>query len=287
VPDSTAHVLVVGVDGVRYDTLQSCDTPTIDAIAANGFLRPVRVNDAGPTISGPGWATVFTGVLADRHRIFDNNLSPNQLAQFPDFVHHAGQVRPEIARFVGAGWAPLVTAESGGPLFADGGYYPDGGPAHSEDEWTRVDDAVTDAGAQFLRAHDGAHGSAAVVYLGGPDEVCHLVGVCPAYSAFIEASDARIGRLLAAVDARPTRANENWAVIVVTDHGHVDEGGHGGDTPEERTAWIAAAGAGVPADLGDAVLEQADVAAHALAVLGIDAAAPAQMTGRPFGRRAA
>ena len=34
-------------------------------------------------------------------------------------------------------------------------------------------------------------------------------------------------------------------MIVVTDHGHVDEGGHGGNTEVERTAWIAAFGPGI------------------------------------------
>ncbi len=33
--------------------------------------------------------------------------------------------------------------------------------------------------------------------------------------------------------------------MVVTDHGHLDEGGHGGREPEVTTAWAAAAGPGI------------------------------------------
>src|SRR5512146_3206346 len=34
-------------------------------------------------------------------------------------------------------------------------------------------------------------------------------------------------------------------VVVVTDHGHLDEGGHGGREPKVTTAWAAAAGPGI------------------------------------------
>ena len=45
---------------------------------------------------------------------------------------------------------------------------------------------------------------------------------------------------------RPVR-QEDWTIVVVTDHGHLDEGGHGGREPEVATAWAAAAGPGHPA----------------------------------------
>ncbi|MFD1939750.1 alkaline phosphatase family protein [Nonomuraea mangrovi] len=80
------HVVVFGLDGVRHDTLLAARTPELDAIAAAGFLAPVRVNDAAPTISGPGWATIATGVLADRHGIYDNDLTGHQIAKYPDFL---------------------------------------------------------------------------------------------------------------------------------------------------------------------------------------------------------
>jgi len=59
------------------------------------------------------------------------------------------------------------------------------------------------------------------------------------YKRQIETCDRQVGDLLAAVDARSQRAGEQWLVIVVTDHGHRDEGGHGGDSDAERTAWVA------------------------------------------------
>lgn len=274
VDTSSRHVLVIGIDGVRYDTLQELPTPAIEAIGADGFLAPVRVNEAGPTISGPSWATVFTGVLADRHNIANNQFAAHRLAQFPDVLRLAGTDRPGLGTFVGAAWPPLVGEANGGPLFADGGFRPD----PEAGDWGAQDELVTAAAEAFIADHDGRLGSLAVCYLGSPDEVAHADGVGPTYRQAIIDSDARAGRLLRAIEAR---TDEQWTVIAVTDHGHVDAGGHGGDSDEERTAWVAAAGPGIT-DAPDG-LEQADIAAQAMATLEITDSAWAHMSGRPFG----
>lgn len=280
----TAHVLVIGIDGVRYDTLGEVATPHLDALAARGTSAPLRVNDAGPTISGPSWATILTGVLATDHGILDNNLSPHHLDQHPDVIELARRQRPELATFVAAGWLPLVTTDSGGPLITGGGWHPDRPQAHSHDEWQEVDQAVTDASVAFLTAHDGTHDSLVFTYLGGVDETGHRVGVGPEYRGFIEHSDTRVGQLVSAITTRP--ATEEWTVIAVTDHGHLDRGGHGGDSELERTAWITASGPSVPVLPAGApiVLEQADVAGHAVAVLGLQPTSAA-FVGRPIGTR--
>ena len=221
---STQHVLVIGIDGVRYDTLRRLPTPGIDAIADGGFLAPVRVNEAGPTISGPSWATVFTGVLADRHLIMNNDFAGHRLEEFPDLIRLAQTQRPGLPAFVGAAWLPLVSELSGGPMFADGGYVPD--LEIGEGAWDALDEQVTSEAIRFIGEHDSEQGSLVVCYLGSPDEVAHSEGAGAEYEEAIKASDARVGRLLAAIAAR---TDEEWTVIAVTDHGHVDEGGHGGD----------------------------------------------------------
>lgn len=260
------HVLVIGIDGVRWDTLLSESTPHLDSVAAQGFRAPVRVNDDGPTISGPAWATVLTGVLPSRHGIADNDFTGHRLAEHPDVLSLARSQRPGIATWAGAAWLPLVTAASGGPMLLGGGWSPGGEQAHTAEEWEVADSAVTAACVEFLRSHDGARGSLVFCYLGGVDEVGHVHGVGPLYRDFVRRSDARVGDLLAVLATRPSE--ERWTILAVTDHGHVDAGGHGGDTDEERTAWLVAAGSDVPL-APPAALEQADVAGHAWHVLGL------------------
>ena len=57
-------------------------------------------------------------------------------------------------------------------------------------------------------------------------------------------------------------------MIVVTDHGHIDEGGHGGDSDVERTAWMLLGGDGAPR-AAPATLSNVDIAPTVLAHLGI------------------
>lgn len=280
-----AHVLLIGIDGVRHDTLGEVDTPHLDAIAAAGFLRPVLVHPDVPTISGPSWATMVTGVLPTTHRIYDNDLTGHALCAHPDFVHLARRRHPGLQTFIGADWQPLVTEHSGGPLFADGGYLPDcpRGAAAVPEDWHRADQLVTDAAAASLGEFEGARGSASFVYLHGCDTAGHQRGVSETYREFIAASDTRVGQLLRAIEARPTRSAEDWLIVVATDHGHRAQGGHGGDSAVERTAWIAAQGAGVPVGwTGE--LELADVAGHAFAVLGLTPWSE-EFIGVPFGQR--
>lgn len=280
-----AHVLVIGIDGAGYDPVTEVPTPQLDRLAAAGFLRPVSVHPEVPTISGPSWATMVTGVLPRTHCIYDNDLTGHALGAHPDFVHLARRKYPDLQAFIGADWQPLVTAHSGGPLFADGGYLPDcqrGAQAQPAD-WHRADQLVTGAGAAFLGELDGRLGSASFVYLHGCDTAGHETGVGERYREMIQASDERVGQLVRAIDARATRTEEDWVVIVATDHGHRPEGGHGGDTAAERTAWIAAAGVGVPAGWQGG-LELADVAGHAFSVLGLTPGSEA-FIGVPFGQR--
>ncbi len=64
----TQHVLVVGIDGVRLDLLAELDTPHLDELADAGFLAPVEIDEATPTMSGPCWATIATGVTVAQAR---------------------------------------------------------------------------------------------------------------------------------------------------------------------------------------------------------------------------
>ena len=280
-----AHVVVIGIDGVRYDTLTEVTTPHLDRVAAAGFLRPVSVHPEVPTISGPSWATMVTGVLPSTHRIYDNDLSGHALGNNPDFVHLARRAQPDLPTFIGADWQPLVTAHSGGPLFADGGYLPDcrrGAEAEPED-WHRADQLVTDAAIAALSSFASEPGSASFVYLHGCDTAGHQTGVGERYRELVRASDERVGQLVRAIAARPARAEEDWVIIVATDHGHRPEGGHGGETAEERTAWIAAQGSAVPVGW-QGELELADVAGHAFRVLGLTPRTD-HFIGVPFGMR--
>lgn len=273
------HVLIVGIDGVRYDSLLSAPTPAVDRVAANGFLLPVRVHQKNATISGPVWATVATGVYADRHMVTGNSHHPAELGAFRDFTEVLRSARPELQTMVAASWYPLATPVHCGPIFSSRGWVPTPDPeeANDADSWVRADDAVADYAAKRLESEDLA---VSFVYFGEADVEAHNHGTGPGYVAALQRCDARLNTLLDAIEARPRRSEEDWTVAVVTDHGHLDAGGHGGDSDAERMAWIA--GSGPRLSQGVTAVDHADIFAHVLATFGMAADGS---EGVPFGVR--
>jgi hypothetical protein len=106
-------VLVIGVDGVRFDLLGPEVTPVIWSFTGNGFLGPVPVDETTPTWSGPCWATIATGTGVEGHGITFNDLTGHRLAEHPDFVTVATRAGVPTLLAV-SGWPPLALAEDGG-----------------------------------------------------------------------------------------------------------------------------------------------------------------------------
>ncbi|MGQ4387834.1 HAD-IA family hydrolase [Streptomyces sp. SAS_270] len=272
------RVLVVGIDGVRLDVLRRLPTPHLDALAADGFLAPVEVDDRTPTMSGPCWATIVTGVGVDKHGVWSNDFSGHRLDVFPDFATRLAQ---RGRTFVAAGWRPLMQTADGGPLFRAPSRSVYVAPsADTPQAWEECDERITEAASRILADDDL---DASFVYLGAPDETAHFLGCGEAYEASVLRADQRLGRLLAAVRNRPAYDSEQWTILVVTDHGHVDAGGHGGRSPQERTAWLIAAGPGMGAAPPE--VRHVDVAAQVFASLGRLADRHWTFEGRPFAAR--
>jgi predicted AlkP superfamily pyrophosphatase or phosphodiesterase len=274
--DLASRVLVIGIDGVRLDVLRATPTPNIDAVAEAGFLAPVRIDDATPTWSGPCWATIVTGVSAYKHGIYHNVFTGHRLAEYPDFLTMASMSGRRSYLSVGS-WEPLATAACGGPLFAapDRVTFTSFGTDCDRGDAAAVRDAC--------RELVDADYAVSFVYLGDVDETGHEHGVGDLYTASLARADERVGRLTAALRSRPGFAGEGWTVILVTDHGHVDEGGHGGDSEWERTAWVAASGPGIEAGAEPGPVRHVDVTAHVYAALGmLDEMAAHPLEGKPF-----
>jgi predicted AlkP superfamily pyrophosphatase or phosphodiesterase len=225
--------VVIGIDGVRHDSLLAADTPHLDALAARGMVTSFTVGDEAPVNSGPLWASVATGVHPSFHGVYDNSLAGNRLAAFPDFLHALSTTDRQLRTYLATSWRPLATrvfrpADRTVSLHGDVVGY---------DEADRA--VATDARQVFERGGVDA----AFLHLGEPDSVAHRHGVGPAYLDAIARADAYVGMIV-----KPLLAgSREWTIIVVTDHGQVDSGGHGGRSPEETTAWLAAAGPGITA----------------------------------------
>jgi predicted AlkP superfamily pyrophosphatase or phosphodiesterase len=266
------HVLVIGVDGVRFDLLGPGITPSVWELGQSGFLAPVPVDETTPTWSGPCWATIATGTGVTAHGVTGNDLTGHRLADHPDFVTRATRAGLPTLLAVG-GWPPLALPEDGGPLFAEATRREFAAAAKSSPtdnrreetimrNWDTADEAITERAAAILAAEAPR---VSFVYLAAVDIAGHLTGAGNAYRAAARAADQRVERLLAAVRSRPSYPRENWTIVVVTDHGHVDQGGHGGREPEVTTAWAAGAGPGIRPGAPPPITRQDQVAPLVLA----------------------
>ncbi|MEE8571688.1 MAG: alkaline phosphatase family protein [Gemmatimonadota bacterium] len=258
-------VLLIGLDGVRVDILAEAYTPNLDRLIAEGTFSDAVVT-AEPTVSGPDWSSMLTGVWPEKHGVHSNDFAGNQYATWPDFLTRLEQIDASFATYAVLDWPPLGTTASGGPLVSDMVDVKDtiDGDALG---YRDADSLSVAAAVEYLSTQTV---DAAFVYLGDIDVVGHEVGsLADEYRESIEWSDGQVGLLLQALERRPTYADEDWLILVATDHGRRDDGGHGGSSKLERTVFIIASGPAVVAG-ADVVMPSAivDVAATALAHLG-------------------
>ncbi|MCZ7630674.1 MAG: alkaline phosphatase family protein [Microthrixaceae bacterium] len=263
---------MVGIDGLRSDGLEAADTPNIDVVAANGattmyaFAGGVQGTETEqPTLSGPGWASALTGVWTDKHSVTDNEFSGLDIEKYPHFFQRIREVDPEARLSSFVHWIPLRT------LAADG----------DVDE-VGDDRRVTDLAATELATQDP---TVVFVHLDDVDAAGHSSEYSPTeptYVAAIETVDGLIGELSAAIDGRPTRGEECWATVVVTDHGGIGNL-HGGQTPEERRVPLIIGGDGVRTSVVDKGPGITVVPSTVTAYLGIEIDPEWGWEGEPFG----
>ena len=91
--------------------------------------------------------------------------------------------------------------------------------------------------------------------------------------------------LINAIRARPAYPDEDWLILISTDHGRRPDGGHGGNSPEEMTIFILASGPATQDWPPPGPAGIVDVAATALDHLGIAIDPAWELDGMPLGTR--
>ncbi len=262
------RVLLIALDGVRPDALLKAKAPVLKRLAREGQVTwDAQVVDT--TISGPSWAGFLTGVSIARHGVRNNRFEGHRLATTPTFFERVRAAFPADYLASVVAWQPFQTV-----LLANRGL--------DANLWRKDDDRVTDVAIQTLGARDPR---VLLVHLDAVDKAGHDhgYGVGPGhYRAAIEVTDVRVGRILGALKARSSRRQEDWLVLVTTDHGGTGHG-HASGHPTDRRIFVIARGLGPGATefpKRDATLF--DVAPTVLAFLGLAEDAWAGLEGRPL-----
>jgi hypothetical protein len=221
-------VLVIGMDGVRSDALQMANTPNLDALIASGFYTYDSWH-CGITVSGPSWSTIFTGVWFPKHGVTDNSYAGSHFDNYPYYPKRVKEVKPSLYASQIVDWAPMSTSVTNEGFDA-------------KIVRTENDCAAVAAAAQTQLLNPNL--DALTVYFAKIDNIGHSSGFSPsnpAYMAAIHEVDSFIGRVMNTLKSRPDYANEDWLVLITTDHGGTGTS-HGGNSDVERHIWWIASG---------------------------------------------
>ncbi|MEV5162180.1 alkaline phosphatase family protein [Streptomyces sp. NPDC053728] len=267
----TPKVLVIGLDGAMLGRIKEADAPHLDALMAGGLtsLSPLYAAPLAPTLSGPGWSTVITGVWPDKHLVKDNAFTGHAFARYPDFLTRIETAKPSLSTYAVASWAPVTTTILSPKV-----------DTRISTPSAEYDTGTTTRAVAELRDGDR---DAVLVHLDNIDHAGHSHGAASSqYLTAVHDADAQVGRMVAAVRARPSYASEDWLIMITADHGHTDAGGHGGASASERQTFLIAAGGGITPGSTRHDIKMPDVAVSALVHLGIPVDPSWGLDGRPL-----
>ena len=230
---SFKKVLYIGIDGCRPDALEIANTPHLDQLIQNGLYSPDALND-DITISGPGWSAMLCGVTSDKHLVTNNNFDGNNYESYPSFFQFLNNYNPSLHTVSFCHWSPIndfiIGEEADFKLNIN------------------ADLELANQAASYLTLNNP---DVMFLHFDDIDGVGHSFGFSPdqeEYIDIIEKTDSCIGMVTAALQQRPNYAEEDWLILVSTDHGGIGTG-HGGNTFEEQNVFVIASSPSIPTSL--------------------------------------
>lgn len=256
-PPATRRVVFVLIDALRADTAQNADVmPNLNRLRLQG--ASATSHSRPPSYSEPGYAVLLTGAWPD---LSDGPAVNVDYENIPVFT--------QDNLFSAAKRAGLKTAVSGYYWFeklipqnaVDQSFYTPG-------EDRTADRAVVDAAWPWL-----VDGSAQLVliHIDQVDYAGHHEGgpQAPGWNEAAQRADGLLAEIAAQLDLSQD------TLLVTSDHGQIDAGGHGGDDPVVLVEPFVLIGAGVkPGSYAD--IQMADIAPTLAALLGANIPASSQ-----------
>jgi hypothetical protein len=257
----TRRVVVVLIDALRVDTAADPDTmPILDELRQQG--ASATVHSRPPSFSAPSWTTILTGAWPDLNDGQPMNPGDSAARAFTqDDVFAAADRAGLNAAVSGYIWFHGMLAGSG----VDAEFV-----TPREDH--AADRAVVDAALPWLES--GAY-QFVLIHLDQVDYAGHYEGGPgdPDWAAAAARTDALLGEIAATLDL------EQDTILVLSDHGQIDAGGHGGPEPVTLVQPFVLAGAAVqPGEYVD--IRQVDIAPTLAVLLGTNL--PASSQGNPL-----
>jgi hypothetical protein len=258
----TSKVVIVLIDALRYDTSMNASVmPYLNELRAEGAALAI-MHSRPPSFSAPAWATLLIGAWPD--------LNDSQVFNPPDEYTARAFTQDDI--FAAAHRSGLKTALSGYSWFEQMLANSSVDIVFSTiGEDNAADRQVVDAALPWLTDNY----QLVLIHIDQVDYAGHNEGGprSPNWDAAATRADNLLREIINKLDLKQDTA------IVLSDHGQIDIGGHGGNEPVTLTEPFVAVGAGiVPGTQSE--IEMADVAPTLAVLLGTNI--PASNQGRPL-----
>ena len=251
-PKTRKAVLIV-VDGIPAPTMERLQPPTLMAIARQGhYHRAYCGGEIGsysetPTVSAIGYTNILTGTWMNKHNVTGNdNLSPNY--HYPTLFRIAKDQQRPVTTALYSSWIDNRTVLLGENKdetrnltidYVFDGYDQDktNYPDEKDDlHIQKIDDRVCQEAARSIRTDAP---DLSWIYLWYTDDAFHAQGHGTVTDKAVMTVDEQLAPVWEAIQYRMREKDEEWLVIVVTDHGRTFDGHHhGGQSADERTVWM-------------------------------------------------
>ena len=241
-------------DGIPADVIERIQTPTLDEIAKKGgYTRAYVGGEAGgitetPTISAVCYNNLLTATWVNKHNVWGNGIdAPNY--NYWSIFRIAENQKKDVKTAIFSSWEDNRTKlvgegkhEAGNikidyvldGLELDKKAYPD--EKHSLNIF-KIDEKISSAAAECIKTNAP---DMMWVYLWFMDCAGHEFGDSPFFDKYTALTDKQIARIWEAIKYREANFDEEWMIVVTTDHGRTASNGkgHGGQSERERTTWI-------------------------------------------------
>ncbi|MBK6860225.1 MAG: alkaline phosphatase family protein [Saprospiraceae bacterium] len=219
-------VLLIGIDGLRSDVAFLANTPNIKYLANNGF-GTYNSWHQDITISGPSWSSILCGVYHDKHGVLDNSFNGACYTKYPMINTLGKRINPNLKFGMYMEWDKLANQ-------------------CKQLQWDELIEGklgrtgrTQREGSQWLKQTDLDF---CFIYLGAADCIGHISGFSlnnPFYVNAVERIDKAVGSFIEAINSRPNYENEDWLILLTTDHGGYLFSHGGLSVSERQLVWIA------------------------------------------------
>ena len=216
------YLILVSIDGFRWDFQDLHDTPALDRVAASG-VRAERMIPVFPTLTFPNHYSIATGLYPANHGLIGNRFPSKDRSRFYSLrdrnaVQDGSWYRGQPV-WVAAEKAGIVTAAY---YFVGTEADVDGVPMtywHSFDETVSGEDRV-DKALEWLSMPEDTRPHIITLYFEDVDQATHRFAAgSPESIAAVERVDGYLARLLDGLESLPIA--EDIYLVIVSDHGQL------------------------------------------------------------------